>query len=258
MPKTIIFSLDYDGCADILFQYAGMEEDWPEYQKTLHDSKVLLEDFFKKKCTPDVRVELYVGSLRQSRSLDLSGQRRNNNGSCFKNFAKYAEEKKWIFQPFLLADVENQFNETYKAGTAIKDPMLECKPDNLKFNILKNQIKHISKMHPKDEVEFYFLDDDPDHKILSALKKEFVKGKFPENITINFTNFNWYSYTFNGLKSPFENQYEAMRGYELSTMTLVSNFFSSLFVGSKRAEVKGVELVDRPVLRHPREANLSP
>jgi hypothetical protein len=221
MPKTIIFSLDYDGCSDILFQ-----EIFIKYEKHLRDlrpeqrlnidmalkeAKNELANFLDKKAQEAEKVqevkevkakeaklqsveqksvEVYIGSNRQSHALEAFNMSSNENGSCFTNLQKLCEEKSWIFRKLLLADVENNQGE----GSAFVDKRLTCTFDKTKIETLQNQLKHVANKHRTDEVHFYFLDDDNKDSILPALRKKFEDGEeIFENIHLHLIKFDWYA-----------------------------------------------------------------
>ncbi len=191
MANITVFSLDYDGCGEVLFPEMLHTNEFTIQDVT--ESRKHLKNFFQEKIKASgeekPQVELYVGSNRQSQHFNRINKLNNKNGDCFSNYAKYAEDNNWTFKPLLLADVRNN----QATGSAISNPGLECEFDKLKIETLKYQIKDIAKNHPNDTIDLYFLDDDASgHGILSALEKKLKKVKFPSNITVHLVKYDWF------------------------------------------------------------------
>jgi len=283
MPKRVYFSFDYDGCSAILFKeiFESVKQDiikdqrLSDFQRLVQFDKVFtkmenakecFEGFIKDRSKDATKVRLYVGSNRQSHGLDKANQDLNNNGSCFKNFAKYVEDKnaenkgsesdKWIFCPLLLADRYDEYGGTRKekVGTAMNlKPELDCEFDALKVKTIKMQIDHIAKMakkYPDDQHEFYFLDDDYKDVILKALYHNFVDGDFPKNISIHLVKYDWHGYVFEGAKSPFIGEADPIQGKKSletlkakpeqgSNTLFFSRFFGSMFAAAESPARQG-------------------
>jgi len=198
--SVTIFSLDYDGCSDILFDelIVGLDPTNSEKKELLHQRKNL-EKFLDEKATESSETELYVGSLRQSHDLDEENHRQSKNGRCLTNLPKLSDEKLWKFRRLLLADEQNK----KAAGTAFEDKRLKCKL-GLKNNAIKSfkiatlmaQLCDASKNHPDKKIHFYFLDDDNRDYILSGIQQyvehdiNFTKS-YP-NICLYLIKFDWY------------------------------------------------------------------
>ena len=197
MAKVTIFSLDYDGCSDVLFDelIKSYEHAGASVQAGLMAMRAKLNTFLEREASfSEKPVELYVGSNRQSHALDELNSMKHgiNNGRCFTNFPALCEAKHWLFRPLLLADVDNH----KPAGTALTDPSLNCHFDEKKIQTIENQVMDAVKNHPDDEVHFYFLDDDAKKTIFRGLATYFASEenavKIPANIHLHFVKFDWF------------------------------------------------------------------
>jgi hypothetical protein len=158
MANITIFSLDYDGCGDVLFDQ--LMSRWGHLKFYLLPYKEKLEEFLARKTKVGNAVELYVGSNRQSNNLDRLGHFNNQNGWCFKNYQELCKKNKWTFRRLLAADIEN--------GVEIGSAMTPCSTldytlplNGSKVTIIENQLRDVAINHPNDKVDFYFIDDDP-------------------------------------------------------------------------------------------------
>ncbi|EKD54148.1 MAG: hypothetical protein ACD_60C00120G0018 [uncultured bacterium] len=199
MPKIAVLSLDYDGCADILFDdliASYQSEKGSSISASFIKNLLLLRKKFMSYLnliTQDsAYVELYVGSTRQSIALDDAIAQAQGNGSCFKNYTQLCLEKNWSFQKLLLADVKN----TVSVGTAMQNKSLTCTKDQEKIITIQHQLKDAASRisNPDDEINFYFFDDDPKGIIIPALIK--CGGKLLDGIfcKINFfiVKYDWF------------------------------------------------------------------
>lgn len=187
MPKITVFSLDYDNCGDVLFDDGLIRPDYNAHRNEIMQTRKTLENLFRQLTKQSQHVELYVGSNRQTQSLNQRNKNQNKNGDCFINYSEYCQKMKWAFRPLLFADTTNQ----QPAGSAMVDHKLTCDIDSRKYPFLKNQIEDIAKNHSSDEVDFYFLDDDQDDEILPWLKTQFMQYPFANNIRIHLIKFDW-------------------------------------------------------------------
>lgn len=215
MPKIVVFSLDYDGCSEILFDttvYKQFEQCYNYYHAAPRDPgrqpyrenaeqfekmknfRKKLNDFLDEKAQDAKEVLVYVGSNRQSIDFDVWNANRNKNGLCFDNLPKLCKDKQWRFCPLLLADTENG----KIAGSAIMNKQLTCRFDKTKVETIEGQLLDVKKRFPSldDNVEFYFLDDDQEQIILPALKNhneaKANKQALPKNINIHLVACDWY------------------------------------------------------------------
>lgn len=206
MSKVVIFSLDYDGCSDILFKeykacydyYQADPANRPEYREAamLFLLQEKLAEFLKEKAKEAKEVEGYIGSNRQSPALDKLNASNNQNGLAFTNLRQFYENNGWTFRSLLLADVEHHL----RPGSVFKNQRLcSCNThahfDRDKIQIIENQLLDAAKNYPDDEVHFYFLDDDQDKKMLPRLKAYFEKEKNREkfkHIHLHFYGFDYF------------------------------------------------------------------
>src|SRR6476620_9735075 len=108
--KVTIYSLDYDGCGDILFSdLLNGQEIQP-----LLEVKKRFSDYLDSKAADADSVEVYVGSNRQSYGLNKFNTEHNKNGSCFLNYQRLCNDKKWTFRTLLLADNEDESGHQYE------------------------------------------------------------------------------------------------------------------------------------------------
>lgn len=254
MPKKIIFSLDYDGNACILFKNAIEEgrfgQSMPYYSnqsRCLETARKVFEEFIEKSIANfSNNVELYVGSARQCRRLDLSNSVFNENGCCFTNYATLAEEKGWIFRKLLLADLKAKTilkEEKWLTGLAMGPLKKNAKgcyeyeadsfadqlfspDDSRKIQLLTLQLADVAINHPDTEIEFIFTDDDP--YIIEALKEYFTESeniyKIPFNVSLKLVHYEWLSL----VKAYRENDdFDAAKLYPLFKAALGEKFIGS-------------------------------
>lgn len=194
MANVAIFSIDYDGCGDLLFQ----EDRRTDRLKSIFLKH--LESIAKTHAT----AEVYVGSSRQSISINLAAIMSNDNGSCFSNYEKLCAKKRWIFRRLLLADIRND----KPAGTAMRDPRLTCEADGKKLGMITHQLNDARTNHPNEPVDFYFFDDDGKNEILPGLLSYLmVRSELLENIRFFAIRHNWVGAINYGAPS-IENQWE--------------------------------------------------
>lgn len=190
--KIIVYSLDYDGCTDILSDelYAKYKDN-NEITSALSLLRNKLNAFFDKNEEISKDVEVYVGSNRQSKYLDKKNTDCSGNGSCFTTFDRLCTQRNWMFRPLLLADVHNN----QPSGSSWQDENLHCGYfEPCKTDILYHQLRDTEKNHPNNEIHFYFMDDDAHHEILPGLKK-FCTARSKDlsrNIHIHLIKFDWY------------------------------------------------------------------
>jgi hypothetical protein len=200
-----VLSLDYDGCAALLFEEAlekgqfknecdpGHKQYLQGLKSAIHGARTAFEDLLSIETTGADIVELCVGSTRQTRELDRDNNFRNKNGLCFEMYADLAEKKHWYFNKMLIADFIDDSGELrakpLKPGTAMgrlgknKQGMYKYEKDTFadtlqvygrdpyKTGLLSKQIKAIVDKYPNDKIRFVFVDDRLD--IMQALQSHF-------------------------------------------------------------------------------------
>src|SRR5580700_2896848 len=104
MAKKLILSLDYDGCADILFEEIHLKNiPFIKLLLSLVEQQKFNDYLDKLSSNEDYdTIELRIGSTRQSEPIDHWGAMMNSNGYCFSNFQKlslkkYRKNNKWTF-----------------------------------------------------------------------------------------------------------------------------------------------------------------
>lgn len=212
MPDVVIFSLDYDGCSDILFKeyqryydyYQADPANRPEYREAamLFLLQQKFVEFLKEKAKDAKEVEGYIGSNRQSPALDRLNAKMNDNGLAFINLPQFYQSNGWTFRSLLLADIEHRLSP----GSVFKKqslcPCSRAHFDQDKIQIIKNQLLDAAKNHPDNEVHFYFPDDDTDKKMLPRLKAYFEKEENREK----FKHIHLHLYEFDYYKAVKENK----------------------------------------------------
>lgn len=198
MKKITIFSLDYDGCGDLLFEeIIKVTGDTPTMRELQNKFYTYLDN---ATIGSDI-IELYVGSNRQFIKKDRAASKQNKNGSCFKNYAILCDKKGWIFRKLLLADVENNL----PSGSAMSDPSVICDMGESKIKILASQLREVRNNYPvgEYEVDFYFLDDDPKGILLSGVIKYIMNHPKikPNNVNFFATELHWTNELYRGINS---------------------------------------------------------
>ncbi len=212
-----VLSLDYDGCAELLFEEALEKGSYknecdPSHKQyvqglksAIYRARAAFEYLLSIETTGADIVELCVGSTRQTRELDRLNAFYNKTGLCFEMFADLAEKKHWYFNKMLIADFIDESGELrakpLTPGTAMgrlrkntqgmykyeedafADTLQVYGRDPYKTALLSKQIKAIVDKYPNDKVRFVFVDDRLD--IMQALKSHFN----PENQFSPHSNF---------------------------------------------------------------------
>lgn len=220
-PRVIIgLSMNYDACADILFEEAieqgqcksNIEERFiknaPGTLSAIQGCRQALEGFLDEQTLNADQIELYCGSLRQDVSSDLLHSQLNHNASCFESLANFADKKGWNFNRLLLADnldatgrlrnprlpsgtamgllaKDNAGSYKHWSGNTVND--ITCPPDRTKIKMLIFQLEDIIKKYPKDKITFIFIHNN--RAIISNLKAYFSAQQQHELLSkINFLN----------------------------------------------------------------------
>lgn len=191
MATVIYLSLDYDGCADILFDTIFNDPELNEIREHVLTIRLYFLAYLLRVINHADVVVLCVGSIRQSIWLDEDNQRTNQNGLCFSNYKTLCDKHGWEFNHLLLADITNK----KPPGTAMHDESLQSDIDTLKIKTLTAQIQHAKANYPNDIVKFHFFDDDPKDIILKALTTHFTasENSLPHNIQqVTLMKYDWW------------------------------------------------------------------
>ncbi len=237
MTKHTALILDYDGCCCALDpsvmigkknihgqyepyiqvgefyqrgKYAAHANYYKKWVPELFDIiKEQLETYFKGAIANAETVDLYVGSNRQSHSLDLHNAENNKNGSCFRVYEDYATSHNMTFQKLLLSDAEDEYGQLRPVDerqvTSMDSQPYDaptCEFDKLKTRTLLIQLQDLAKRYPnpEDEIELTFIDDDEKNSIIPALLQSFaeiyqnpeLRATLPQNVTIKCIKFDWF------------------------------------------------------------------
>lgn len=194
----VVLSLDYDGCAEWLFDhsYAHYDNDSQTQLKIYNGvikerfivylNQIIAEEADKAGQDARIRVIVMIGSMRQSLYLDLFSNQTNRNGLCSENYRELCSANGWEFDTFLLADKQNNF----PAGCAIELREIKQSATNPnKTEIVDEQLKHLKEKYPAAKIHYHFIDDDAhEHKILDSLHEKFNAG-VPDGIDMKLHQF---------------------------------------------------------------------
>lgn len=252
LSDNVVLSLDYDGCACVLFkegaeecgQYTTFFQKNPLRKNIVKAIREAYELYLTQITEKAKRVELYVGSNRQDQITNQFNMTQNRNGDCFVNYQQLADRQGWTFQPLLLADHYKKviFAPTslsqprvpaLEAGSAMKDKSISGPFDKTKIGIILGQLKEIAKDRPNVPTDFYFIDDDYEDKIIPALKQHFLTHPkdIPAGVTIHLVKFDWFDCL---------NKYSDNPPTDEATCTKVREDAFSLI--TEKAVLKGAEL----------------
>lgn len=146
----IVFSLDYDGCGDLLFDDWFDEFDSAELVRARAQQQFLTQ-WLRTRARAG-RTVLMCGSLRQDNQYDSVMAHANNNGSAFRNLASH---EAWQFNRFLLPDGESASGPTMSCDGASG---FECGA------IVSSQMRRVALDFPAARsIDFYFIDDRCSH-----------------------------------------------------------------------------------------------
>lgn len=186
-------SFDFDGC---LFH-----SKYRYYPSIISANKLFL-DQIKTENQGFHNVITYIGSARQSKSIDAYNSGRNRTRSCFAEIMQVSRYVGGELDRFLLADIERDlesgesFNRT-QTPDSICDDMMWCffsrhpNPpiDHTKFTLLYAQTHKIALKYPQDIITFDFYDDRSD--ILNGLKYYFthLNHLLPKNVNLRLNKY---------------------------------------------------------------------
>lgn len=187
--KRVGFSLDYDGCSEILFNYPrGAQES---------SVNKLREKFIGslKSRAKGGNISLFNGSSRQYEEAEDESRRDNRNGHCFTNLKELAKNQNWHFESFRVSD-----ECTSKLSNSDKEKLLDNYQTFLSHNqsypgmektlflILQLQI-FASYRKDNEPADFYFIDDRDD--IINLVENTFKNfpHKIPSGINLHICKF---------------------------------------------------------------------
>ncbi len=139
----IVFSLDYDGCGDLLFDDWFDEFDSAELVRARAQQQFLTQ-WLRTRARAG-RTVLMCGSLRQDNQYDSVMAHANNNGSAFRNLASH---EAWQFNRFLLPDGESASGPTMSCDGASG---FECGA------IVSSQMRRVALDFPRRPVDRFLL-----------------------------------------------------------------------------------------------------
>lgn len=201
--KPAIISADYDGCWDILFSGIQRYIEAAGAKKHIKSLIKPLEEKIESIINSHSSIELFVGSARQSISVDcinrdLSQKEKfpftyaKDENLCLKDYPTFAQQRGWTLNKLLLADKDNKV----PPGSSWSNPSLSCKTIRngleLKVALLQAQIDHVSSKY-KEQIDFYFFDDRKD--ILDYLMRSHKekKLKIPATVKFHFVQYDWFA-----------------------------------------------------------------
>lgn len=185
IKHVVVFSLDFDGCADILFpDFNEIHPKEADYENVIREMGDIFLNYLQDIISDvqfwyskdEVAVVLYVGSARQDHYCDQLGHNQNKKGLCFPNYEQLCQSQGWVFNQLLYADVSNHL----LPGTAMADKTIRMLQvfDKNKVEIIDAQLDNIKLHYPNVPIDFHFIDDDAhDCQILDSLGRHFSKNR---------------------------------------------------------------------------------
>jgi hypothetical protein len=166
--NTVVLSLDYDGCMDILFEGSFLRFSRRDMElRMVHELRAYIRATFERITAGASRVILMVGSNRQSASLDRLnrdllehevGEIPSDVGWVRTDFVNFATEMGWEINKVLLADKVNGV----APGTAWDDSCLNFnftggkgRDKFVKKELLEFQIAQLDEI--TGPIDFFFL-----------------------------------------------------------------------------------------------------
>jgi hypothetical protein len=205
--RTVVLSLDYDGCADVLFECVYLclsRRNMTAGLKKLKEVRAHLLSILEGITAGASRVILMVGSNRQSIRVDQYnrmiqekqiGKFESEIGLVRTDFSKLASSMGWELNKALLADKVNGV----PAGTAWDnghvDFVFEKGMDMpIKKAILEFQFEELSQLKDLEgPVDFYFFDDRS--KYLDYVREQLVMDKkIADSVSFYTVHFDWFSH----------------------------------------------------------------
>jgi hypothetical protein len=203
MPlRTIIFSLDYDGCMDCLFEGAYLRlsklRNIQAELKRLETVRADIIALFERITVGASRVILMLGSNRQSVSVDsrnraglerLVGPIPSNVGWARTDFVNFATKMGWELNKVLLADKVNGVAPGTGWDDADKDWSFvtgEGRDERVKKELLEFQFEQLSEI--SGPIDFYFFDDKVEY--IDYAREQLVKDRsIPSHVSFFTVHF---------------------------------------------------------------------
>lgn len=198
--RTVVLSLDYDNCMDVLFEGTYLRLHRRKMTKELEVMErvrnTVQKDLQRITAGAD-RVILMVGSNRQSINVDQFNRARlekeigpicSKVGWVRHDFQKLAEEMGWELNRALLADKENDA----PPGTAWDNNELHIKfgqgmDKHIKQNMIQYQFDQLRDI--EGHIDFYFFDDNSEY--LDFVRQQVAVPSSTQFFTVHF---DWYSH----------------------------------------------------------------
>lgn len=227
--KITIISQDYDGCFAIMTA-EGLEGElngvnkgsWDASQQEGNDnikmimaSRKRYADFLTKITKDSAEVKVYVGSDRQSFSLDQLNKNIHQNGSVFTALERLCDERNtltqpWVLEPLLLSDPYILGGKQYKRNRGfsyqniknpttkfheVMEPLLQFKhPDgslkNSKRPLLLSQMWDAYRQNAEaSEIVFNFIDDRLD--LIQDVLNNLTPSDIPPKMTLVVSRYDY-------------------------------------------------------------------
>ena len=175
-----VFSFDFDGCI--------YNRKYQKLKNVISSNELLFNAIKKEIKRSDVIAAVtFIGSNRQSASLNISNSVSNRTGSCFEDIEVINKHIGTQLDKLLLADIYSNLPDG-SAFDAVRDPGFftthsECWFDRTKVLLLYAQMHKMALKYPDDQIVFDFYDDKAD--ILKTIQELFSKNPslIPDNLT---------------------------------------------------------------------------
>lgn len=208
MKTRVILSLDYDGCTSIIAEggvKAELEgQNKEEYEKPKYDTfkaRLLQTPQQYKQYLDQITagadaVSVYVGSDRQSYTLDKWNADRNKNGSVFPALEALCQTRTtvgcpWTFEPYLLADTGFERGEALRRIKSETPPHLEAPESNgSKIPLLLAQMSDAYRQYHGETLEFHFVDDRQD--LIDDICENLDPHLIPPGMTLKISKFDYF------------------------------------------------------------------
>lgn len=185
--KIHVISFDFDGCMSVLDMAISLARGTAIYKDILEGHDPLLKKLMAERSAFQ-QTYGFVGSNRQSESIDEYNGEQKGNGSCMAPIKRLCDHIGAEFDSFLLADIMSDLPDGTSFNRIIdKDysgSHANWKFDEHKATILYAQIHRMANKAPNAEIIFDFYDDRMD--ILNSLRDFYTKypDLLPKNVTL--------------------------------------------------------------------------